>query len=177
MRTILSHRKVSLPRQAIALLKGAHLLGLSLFAGGVVASIMMDRAAETGSLEALAETRRAVSVVGHSVIMPGLALAVATGCLVAFAKFGLRWHRWVCAKVFIAALILGISQIMVMPALNAATLAAIASAEQGQRLLAYDAALNRESGFGALNMALFLLAGGVALCRPLLRLARKSVPA
>jgi len=81
-------------------------------------------------------------------------------------RYGARPPAWVLVKVGLTAVIFINALVFVLPEVSEATHWAAVSAEQGRVLPEFSAALAREGLFGAANLAVFVLAGAVAIARP-----------
>jgi len=161
----------SLPyrRLASAILRGFHFIGMTLFLGVIVADIVIDGYAQTQSLAFLADARALVSVTGLQLPLLGLALLAPTGVAMTALRYGPRPPGWVVAKLVLTVAIFGNALAFLFPAIRAATHWAAVSAEQGHVLPEYAAAAARESAFGAANLLMFVLAGALAIWKPVFR--------
>lgn len=153
-------------RHASLLAKGLHFGGLALFLGTIVSSVVIDRHIEAGELATLAKGRQAVSLISHGLIMPGLGLMALTGIAMSILRYGFRWPRWVFAKTACVVVIAVVAFSFLFPALDSATDWAVRSAQDNLRHPKYATYLARESGFGVVNLLLFLAAGALALWKP-----------
>jgi hypothetical protein len=166
----------SLPyrRLAYAVLRGLHFIGMTLFLGVIVADIVIDRYARTQSATFLADARTLVSVTGLQLPLFGLALLALTGFAMTALRYGSRPPGWVVAKLVLTVAIFGNALAFLFPAIRAAAHWAAVSAAQGQVLPAhvvpeYAAAAAREGAFGAANLVMFVLAGALAIWKPVFR--------
>ena len=155
-----------LRRPLTLVLRGLHFVGLALFFGVIVADIVIDRYAETQDPAFLSHARALVSLTSLALPLRGLVLMTMTGVAMAFLRFGARPPAWVLVKLVLTAVIFINALAFVFPAVGEATHWAALSAEQGRVLPEFSAAIAREGGFGAANLALFLLAGALAIARP-----------
>ncbi len=153
-------------RPLTLVLRGLHFIGLALFFGVIVADIVVDRYAETQDPSFLGHARVLVSLTSFALPLRGLVLMVVSGVAMAFLRYGARPPAWVVVKLGLAAIIFVNALAFVFPAVGEATHWAAVSAEQGRLAPEFSAALAREGLFGAANLALFLLAGALAIARP-----------
>jgi hypothetical protein len=158
-------------------LRGLHFIGLAIFFGVIVANIAIDRFAETQAPAFLADARTLVSLTSFSLPLNGLALALVTGVAMTILRFGVRPPAWVLAKLVLATAIFINAKAFLFPAIGDATKWAALGATQGQTPPEFFAAVTREGGFGALNLALFLIAGALAIGKPAFRRLRRAEPA
>jgi hypothetical protein len=161
-------------RLVSCLVDGLHRVGAGLFLGAIASSVVIDHAIGDADLATLAAGRRLVSLIGHQLIMPGLGLLALAGVVLALLRHGVRWPVWLIVKLALTAAIVVVANLWLLPALDAATAAAVRSAADGVRRPDYALWLARESGLGGLNVLLFGVAGGLGLARtrpPALRLA------
>ena len=172
MHTISTLRRVALP-----VLRGLHFLGLAIFFGVIVGEIAIDRFAQTRGPAFLADARTLILETGLTVPIRGLGLAIVSGVILAGLRWGARPPAWVVAKSALAAAIWVNAEVFVFPAVREASRWAALGATRGDIPADFHAALARESGFGALNLCLFLIAGALAIARPTLRLFRPAAAA
>ena len=142
-------------RAVLMVLRGLHFLGLAVFFGVILADIVIDRYAEAQSPAFLSDAR-------------GLVLALVTGVAMAALRYGARPPRWALVKLALVVAIFVNAQALLFPAIAEATHWAAVSAEQGQVLAEYSAAVGREGLYGAANLLMFLVAGALAIARPAL---------
>ncbi len=158
--------KQILRRHVLLVLKGLHFVGLALFLGTIVSSIVIDIHIEGRGLTALAEGRQAVSLISHALIMSGLGLMIVTGIGLSILRYGFRWPRWILVKILFVVVIFGVAFFALLPALDSATVWAVRSAKDGILHSEYTYYLTRESIFGIANMLVFIGAAVFALWKP-----------
>jgi hypothetical protein len=155
-------------RAVLMVLRGLHFLGLAVFFGVILADIVIDRYAEAQSPAFLSDARVLVSLTSFALPMRGLVLALVTGVAMAALRYGARPPRWALVKLALVVAIFVNAQALLFPAIAEATHLAAVSAEQGQVLAEYSAAVGREGLYGAANLLMFLVAGALAIARPAL---------
>ena len=158
----------STPRQhhLLLALRGLHLVGSALFLGPIAANIAIDQYALVHGLPFLANARTLVSLTSHCIVMPGLALMIVTGILMAALCYGVKPPAWLCGKMVCMALIVANSYLFLLPAIHQATRWAAIAAERNQQSPEFFEWLARETRFGIINLLLFVSAGVLALWRP-----------
>jgi hypothetical protein len=145
--------------------RGLHFVGLALFLGPIASNILIDQYALTHGLPMLASARILVSLTSHFLVLPGLALMVGSGALMAALRDGVRLPAWLCGKVVCVALIAANSSLFLLPAIHEATRWAAIAAEHNRQFPEFFAWLAKEDRFGMANLLFFVTAGVLALGR------------
>jgi hypothetical protein len=133
--------------------KTLHLLGLTLFLGSVFGHIVAGQAVGAQGGPYLVAARTEIVAATRFLTMPGLALAMASGlAMLFFARLSPLKTPWLAAHIALAAVVVVTAVAVVVPAGREA-LSLVLAGDFGAGL---NAALNREHGFGAVNVALTL---------------------
>lgn len=160
-----------------SLFKSLHLIGMGMFLGSILVHItagLIPGAASDPVTMSFA--RQTIDIATRFVTLPGLALAIASGAIMAWRRHPRSPRdRWLAAHQIAAVVIVAITVMVMIPT--------------GHRLLAATTALsvdsavpdaltdlaNREAAFGAVNLVLLLAAIGLGVVKP--GLGRKpSIP-
>lgn len=148
----------------IRLLKLMHFTGLILFLGSILTFVAVSFLSEKATLAELAFARKIISFGTQFITTPGLWLLVLTGNAMSLKKYGIN-NKFVRIKIFLAALILANTYIMILPAVAEATALAINSLQQGELNVLYKTAYMKETVFGAINVILTFSAMAVSIWR------------
>lgn len=162
-------------------LKLLHLVGVAAFLGSIFGHILLGLALPWSHDPAAVQfARDGVRDATMAVTLPGLALTVLTGLLLARARpvgqgGGLRGSPWLMLHASLGALIVANALLVVVPA--GAELAAAVSSLGTDRFdaVAHLNAKIREDVAGAVNVLLTLVTMAVAIAKP--RLRRYGAPA
>jgi hypothetical protein len=145
-----------------------HLLGLVLFLGSIFSHIVIGQA--PGAMQdpaALLFARKAISAATHVLTIPGLALSVVTGIgMFGFRRNVLLGARWFKIHAMIAALIVIITGIIMLPVVEKLLYLANLIASGNVTIESFQGASMREHLFGALNMLLTFAAAYLGVFRP-----------
>lgn len=148
-----------------------HLIGLVMFLGGILPSIVMNSVVGTSTDVVLIHHQRLfVSAITWALTIPGMWILIVAGSLIALAgKYCLIEQRWLIAKLMLAALILINGTFILAPLVSQVTSIAEQSAAQGQLLPAYMPLKAKEDMYGIANFLMLLIAFFLAVYRPSLK--------
>ena len=153
-----------------------HVIGLIMFFGGILPSIVMNSVVGT-STEALLiyHQRLFVSAITRALTIPGMWILIVAGNLTAIAgKYRLVEHRWLIAKLALATLILINGTCILAPLVRQVTSVAEQSAWQGQLLPSYMPLKAKEDMYGIANFIMLVIAFLLAVYKPGFRRARRA---
>ena len=153
-------------------LKAIHIVGVALFPGSIFAHIATGRtpAALTDPAATLF-SRQAIDLATRYVTVPGLAIAIVSGILMAAIGYpGFFKRGWLVLHAAAAAIIVVITITVMLPAGRDILTAAAALASGAGAREAFDATAMREHSFGAANIVLALAAIALGAVKPRLRL-------
>jgi uncharacterized membrane protein len=155
-----------------------HLIGLVMFLGGILPSIVMNSVVGASTDAVLIYHQRLfVSVITRAQTIPGMWILIVAGCLIAFTgNYRPIAHRWLMAKLVLAALILINGTFILAPLVSQVTDIAKLSAAQGQLLPAYLPLKTKEDLYGIANFLMLVIAFLLALFRPRFRSAQPVIP-
>lgn len=140
-----------------------HLAGLAAFLGSILTYIVITEALRGAEPAAYAFARRAITLGTYYLTVPGMWLVIFTGAAMALKEMALLNTRWVRIKVFTAFVIALNAHFMVLPAVNGALSAALASVDKGAMSVEYHNYYLQESIFGALNVVLIFVAAAAGV--------------
>lgn len=137
-----------------------HLIGLVIFLGGILPSIVMNSVVGTSTDVVLIYHQRLfVSAITWALTIPGMWILIVAGSLTALAgKCRLIEQRWLIAKLMLAALILINGTFILAPLVSQVTSIAEQSAAQGQLLPTYMPLKAKEDMYGIANFLMLLIA-------------------
>ncbi len=152
-------------------IKLLHLIGLVMFLGGILPSIVMNSVVGTSTDVVLIYHQRLfVSAITWTLTIPGMWILIVAGCLIALAgKYRPIEHRWLIAKLVLAVLILINGTFILAPLVNQVTSIAEQSAAQGQLLPTYIPLKTKEDMYGIANFLMLVIAFFLAIYRPSLK--------
>lgn len=152
-------------------IKLLHIIGLVMFLGGILPSIVMNSVVGTSADVVLIYHQRLfVSAITWALTIPGMWIQIVAGSLIALAgKYRLIEHRWLIAKLVLAVLILINGTFILAPLVNQVTSIAEQSAAQGQLLPAYMPLKTKEDMYGIANFLMLVIAFLLAIYRPSFR--------
>lgn len=136
----------------------AHLFGLVLMLGSILAFLIASGVAARGSVTELAVARRIISNGTTFLTLPGLTLLVTSGVTLVLAGSGMLAKRYVQVMALAVAAMAVNGVVFVLPAVRSTTGLAEASLAVGHLVPGYEQAFSRESMAGAVNIALALVA-------------------
>lgn len=148
------------------LLKFLHLLGVTGFGGGSVVALVLSVVAPNHTAESFAVARAVISIVGNTIVTPGLLLATVTGAALMASKASYLRARWVWVKAMLAAMLLLAALALWLPAVESVGAFAASGAFGAPVLHAQDDAQRRERWSGILLLALSIGAIAIAVWRP-----------
>lgn len=145
-----------------------HIIGLVMFLGGILPSIVMNSVAGTSTDAVLIYHQRLfVSAITWALTIPGMWILIVAGSLTALTgKYRFIEHRWLIAKRVLAALILINGTFILAPLVSQVTSIAEQSAAQGQLLPTYMPLKTKEDMYGIANFLMLLIAFFLAIYRP-----------
>lgn len=151
-----------------------HLIGLVMFLGGILPSIVMNSVVETGTDAVLIYHQRLfVSAITWALTIPGMWILIVVGSLSALAgKYRLVEHRWLIAKLALGTLILINGTFILAPLVSQVTSIAEQSAARGQLLPTYMPLKAKEDMYGIANFLMLVIAFLLAIYRPSFRRAQ-----
>lgn len=137
-----------------------HLIGLVMFLGGILPSIVMNSVVGASTDAVLIDHQRLfVSAITWALTIPGMWVLIVAGGLTALAgKYRLVEHRWLIAKLVLAALILLNGTFILAPLVSQVTSIAEQSAAQGQLLPTYMPLKAQEDLYGIANFLMLAVA-------------------
>lgn len=149
-------------------IKLLHLIGLVMFLGGILPSIVMNSVVGTSADVVLIYHQRLfVSAITWALTIPGMWIQIVAGSLIALAgKYRLIEHRWLIAKLVLAVLILINGTFILAPLVNQVTSIAEQSAAQGQLLPTYMPLKAKEDMYGIANFFMLVITILLAIYRP-----------
>jgi hypothetical protein len=145
-----------------------HHIGLVMFLSGILPSIVMNSIVGASTDAVLIYHQRMfVSAITWALTIPGMWILIVTGSLTALAgKYRLVEHRWLIAKLLLAALILINGTFVLAPLVCQVTQIAKQSASQGHLLLTYIPLKEKEDMYGIANFLMLLIAFLLAIYKP-----------
>ncbi len=151
-----------------------HHIGLVMFLGGILPSIVMNAVVGASTDAVLIYHQRLfVSAITWALTIPGMWILIVTGSLTALAgKYRLVEHRWLIAKLALAALILINGTFILAPLVSQVTSIAEHSALQGQLLPTYMPLKAKEDMYGIANFLMLIIAFILAIYKPSFRRAQ-----
>ena len=158
--------------------KFLHLIGLVMFLGGILPSIVMNSVVGASTDVVLIYHHRLfVSAITWALTIPGMWIQIVAGSLMVLAgKYRLIEHRWLIAKLVLVALILINGTFILAPLVSQVTNIAEQSASQGQLLPTYMPLKAKEDMYGIANFLMLVFAFLLAIYRPSFRRAQQGVP-
>ncbi len=138
------------------LLKTLHFIGLAIFFGSIAAYIFFGSQIPKNDLAALTLNRQWVASATAYLTIPAMWLVGLTGLLMS----GKPKRRWLWIKLVTFAVIALNTHLFIFPAI----LASLSFVGGNPDL--FSAAMQREAGFGALNVLLILTLIGIATFKP-----------
>ena len=158
--------------------KFLHLIGLVMFLGGILPSIVMNSVVGASTDVVLIYHHRLfVSAITWALTIPGMWIQIVAGSLMVLAgKYRLIEHRWLIAKLVLVALILINGTFILAPLVSQVTNIAEQSASQGQLLPTYMPLKTKEDMYGVANFLMLVVAFLLAIYRPSFRRAQQGVP-
>ncbi|NDU86782.1 MAG: DUF2269 family protein [Ferrovum sp.] len=156
-----------------------HLIGLVMFFGGILPSIVMNSVVGTNADAVLIYHQRLfVSAITWALTIPGMWIQIVAGCLTALAgKYRPLEHRWLIAKFVLAVLILINGTFVLAPLVSQVTSIAEQSALQGHLLPTYMPLKKQEDMYGIANFLMLVIAFILAIYRPSFRRAQQGAHA
>lgn len=145
-----------------------HLIGLVMFLGGILPSIVMNSVVGTSTDAVLIYHQRLFgSAITWALMIPGMWIQIVAGSLIALAgKYRLIEHRWLIIKLVLAALILINGTFILAPLVSQVTSIAEQSALQGQLLPTYMPLKMKEDMYGIANFLMLVFAFLLVIYRP-----------
>ncbi|MHB1668364.1 MAG: DUF2269 family protein [Thiomonas sp.] len=156
-----------------------HLIGLVMFLGGILPSIVMNSVVGASTDAVLIDHQRLfVSAITWALTIPGMWVLIVAGGLTALAgKYRLVEHRWLIAKLVLAALILLNGTFILAPLVSQVTSIAEQSAAQGQLLPTYMPLKAQEDLYGIANFLMLVVAFLLAIYKPSFRRTQQGAQA
>lgn len=153
-----------------------HLIGLFMFLGGILPSIVMNSIVGTSHDVALIYHQRLfVTAFTWALTIPGMGILMISGCLTVLAgRYRLIEHRWLIVKLVLAILIFINGTFILAPLVNQVTSIAEQSVVQGQLLPTYMPLKAKEDMYGLANFLLLVTAFLLAVYKPIFRRANKA---
>lgn len=153
-----------------------HFIGLVMFLGGILPSIVMNSVVGTSAdVGLLYHQRLFVSAITWALTIPGMWILIVSGCLTVLArKCCLIEHRWLIAKLVLAVLIFVNGTFILAPLVSQVTSIAAQSAEQGYLLPTYMPLKAKEDMYGIANFLMLAIAFLLAIYRPSFGYVRQS---
>jgi hypothetical protein len=143
-------------------LKLAHLIGLIMFLGSILAFVVISSSIAGANLEQIAFGRKIISAGTNVITLPGMWALAITGIWMGYKRYDLR-QRFMQIKLLIVILVVINAYCFTVPAVASATEIALRSLSQGQLQPEYKAAYMQESVFGALNVLLTIIASAIGV--------------
>ncbi|OGI48689.1 MAG: hypothetical protein A2151_07320 [Candidatus Muproteobacteria bacterium RBG_16_65_34] len=156
-----------------------HVIGLIMFFGGILPSIVMNSVVGASTDAVLIYHQRLfVSAFTWALTIPGMWILIVAGSLTALArKYRLIEHRWLIAKLALATLILINGTFILAPLVSQVTDIAEQSAARGQLLPIYMPLKAKEDMYGIANFLMLVIAFLLAVYKPGFRRAQQGAPA
>jgi len=159
----------------LKIFKAVHIVGLAMFLGSIFAHIAAGQVpGATDDPPAMLFARQDIDLATRYVTLPGLAMALFSGALMAAKGYpGLLKRRWLRLHLLAALIVTAITVTVMIPAGRQILAAAAAVAGGTGSREAFADLANREHIFGALNILLVL--GGIVLgaVKPRLRQSQR----
>lgn len=148
-----------------------HLIGLVMFLGSILSFIAINKfVGANPDATLIFHQRQFVSAITWTLTIPGMWILVIAGGLTALTgKYRLIEHRWLIAKLVLAALILVNGTFFIPPLVAQVTSIATQGAIQGQLLPTYIPLKVKEDMYGIANFIMILIAIILAIFRPSFR--------
>ncbi len=155
-----------------------HLIGLVMFLGGILSSIVMNSVVGVSTDALLIYHQRLfVSAFTWALTIPGMWILIVAGSLTALAgKCRLVEHRWLIAKLVLGTLILINGTFILAPLVSQVTSIAEESAARGQLLPTYMPFKAKEDMYGIANFLMLVIAFLLAVYKPGFRRAQQGAP-
>lgn len=158
------------------LIKLIHFLAIIGFVGGLASSLVLADFAGNAPPGVLAALRQSIVMVAEALVVPSLIVLVVSGMLLVVARPHLIGARWVWAKALVTLVIASIALLVVQPAITRAAVLAAEGSLGSPSLAAMTQAFSAEQLGGATNLALALVAIGLAVWRPRLGQSKRDTP-
>lgn len=154
--------------------KALHLIGLVMFFGGILPSIVMNTVVGASTnLALIYHQRQFVSAITVALTIPGMLILIVTG---GFAMVAGRYspldRRWLAVKLILAVLILFNGAFILAPLVDQVTSLAARSVTEGQLAPNYWLLKEQEDRYGIGNFVMLLVAFTLAVYRPSFRRGR-----
>ncbi len=148
-----------------------HHIGLIMFLGGILPSIVMNSVVGASTNVVLIYHQRLfVSAITWALTIPGMWILILTGSLTVLAgKYRLVEHRWLIAKLALATLIFINGTFVLAPLVGQVTNIAEQSVSQGHLLPTYMLLKTKEDMYGIVNFLMLLIAFLLAIYKPSFR--------
>jgi amino acid transporter len=155
--------------QAIAspILVLIHLLGLTMFLGSILGNIVLSLGAPaTGDPGAVVFAWRAIASANTFLTIPGLAILIGSGVLLVLAQGrSPRRERWLAFKILAVIGIVVIAAALIEPSEDQLRVLAQSLPDPAARASFTEAAV-RQQIYGAVNLALIVLASALVVFKP-----------
>jgi hypothetical protein len=155
--------------QAIAspILVLIHLLGLTMFLGSILGNIVLSLGAPaTGDPGAVVFAWRAIASANRFLTIPGLAILIGSGVLLVLAQGrSPRRERWLAFKILAVIGIVVIAAALIEPSEDQLRVLAQSLPDPAPRTSFTEAAV-RQQIYGAVNLALIVLASALVVFKP-----------
>ena len=160
----------------VRLAKTCHLIGLTLFLGSILGHIVAGAAGGAPGTASFLYAREHIALATQFLTLPGLALAVVSGVvLAAISRLSPLRQRWLAAKIGLTLAILVNSALFVAPAGVRALAGAVALSKGDSGAMAdILAALRVEQIAGAVNIFLILAIVLLGVFKPRLQWRRQG---
>jgi hypothetical protein len=150
------------------LIRLIHILGVACFLGSIAVYVALGPSQARADPQEFRSMRAAILTGTETVTVPALGIVFATGCALLWQRRG-HVPRWAWSKFLIGVLLMLNAWLLVGPAVSmAAHESALALNAGGHREAAW-VAVQRETIFGAVNVALALIATALAVWRPAMK--------
>ena len=149
-------------------LKVLHIIGMALLLGSIFAHIAAGRVPGAGTEPAaMVFARQTIDVATRSVTLPGLALAIVSGILmVLLGPAGVLKRRWQLAHMALAAIVVAVTFIVMIPAGREILATALAIAAGSKPADAFSAVALPEHIWGGVNILLILIVVAIGAIKP-----------
>ncbi len=148
--------------------KTLHIVGMALFLGSIFAHIAAGRVpgAETEPA-AMVFVRQAIDLATRYVTVPGLGLAILSGIIMALlGPAGALKRRWQLAHMALAAVVVAVTFIVMIPVGREILATALAISAGGKPVDAFSAVALPEHIWGGVNILLILIAVAIGAAKP-----------
>lgn len=144
-----------------------HLLGLTMFLGSILGSIVLSLGAPaTGDPHAVVFAWHAIGAANTFLTVPGLLLMVASGLLLIPTQGrSPRHERWLALKILAVLAIIVVAATLIEPSEEQLRQLSTALPDLGARAVFMDAAI-RQQIYGVINLALVVLASVLGVFKP-----------